>query len=220
MRRTLGLIVCMVALGSLAMSAVPAMAAQSFLGHTGLILTPTSDVMSPGEFSLGAYFLNFDRGPDSAVYAATGGVFPKLEVGVLAIKPDSGDTDGQINAKFSLIPETIGSPAVSAGVFGLGGNSDTSAYVVVGKALQAPGVDSLAGVGAPRVYLGLATGNMDGVFGGVSATLGDKLTLMIEHDTNDFNFGARFAISDQFRLHGAVMGGDSVGLGASFYAGF
>ncbi len=218
MKRNIGLLICVVALGSL-MGAIPATAAQSFLGHTGLINIPTTEVMSMGEFSLGGYFLNFDRGPDTAVYAATTGVFPKLEAGISAVKPDGGDTDWRINAKYNLIPETIATPAVSAGVFGLGGNSDTTGYVVVGKALEAPGVDSLAGVGAPHVYLGLATGGMDGLFGGISATLGDKLTLMVEHDTNDFNFGARFAITNQIRLHGAIMGGDNVGFGISFYAG-
>jgi len=218
MKRTTGLLIGLVVLAALVQGAALAMAAQSFFGYSGLIGIPTTEVLSPASASLGGYWLHSNGGSSASVFAAEAGVFPGLEVGLSVIKPEHFDSETAFNAKFRVIPETLVTPGVAVGVFDVGSNLDTTAYAVVGKSLSVPGASSLASASA---YLGFAGGGgVDGVFGGLSATVGNKLTLMVEHDTNDVNFGARFAITDQFRLHAALLGGDNLGVGVSFYTGF
>ena len=163
--------------------------------------------------------MNFDPGPNAAVFAATGSFFPNLELGLGVVSPERGDTDVLANAKYRFIPETIATPGVSAGLTFTGRDSDASGYLVVSKTLSTPDMGDVPNTSLSG-HLGIAVGDdLEGVFGGLSATLGDKLTLMVEHDTDDLNIGARLAISQQLRLHGALLGGDSVGFGISFYAG-
>ncbi len=217
MKGTRGLLVCAVLLGAVAVGAIPAGAAQSFFGYSGLLVTPTTEVLSQNQYSLGAYFINPDQGSDTMVYAGELGVYPQLELGLAVVKPEDHDSDAQINAKYRFLGETETRPAIAAGVFGLASDADSTVYVVFGKSLQPSGG---SGITAPRLFVGVAGGGMDGLFGGLSLALGDRFTLMFEHDTEDFNLGARFSLAEQLRLHAGAFGGDAFGVGLSFYGSF
>lgn len=217
MRVKTALTISAVLLG-LVVGAIPAMAAQSFFGYSGLVNTPTTEVMGMGEFSIGGYFTNFDIGPNVTTFVGSAGVFPGLEVAAGVSTPEDGDSEPVLSAKFRFMADTLVTPSLAVGVFDMGDNFDTSAYIVAGKALSVPGTEgSLA---SAAVYIGGAVGDFEGLFGGVTVGVGDKLTLMAEYDTDDVNFGARLAIADQLRLHGALLGGDTFGVGLSFYTGF
>ncbi|HUW09338.1 MAG TPA: hypothetical protein VM537_06375, partial [Anaerolineae bacterium] len=70
---------------------------------------------------------------------------------------------------------------------------------------------------SPQVHLGIGGGQLDGIFGGVSAVIADRLALMLEYDSEDINWGARLAVTDEIRVHfGAFDGLDDIGLGLSF----
>lgn len=218
------LLVCAVALSTLVCSTIPAAAAQSYLGYSGLLLTPTTEVLAERQFSLGAYLLDFGKDSDVMAYTAEVGISENLEVGLAVLDPDEGDADSdtQLNVKYALLPETLTRPAVSVGAFGLASDVDETFYVVVGKSLNPPSGLSYSSLSAPSLFLGFAGGEMDGLFGGVSAVLGNRVTLMVEHDTENFNLGARLAISDKLRVHAGIFDFDfkMFGVGLSFYSGF
>ena len=216
MKNLRGLLTCLGLLGLMACALTPATAAQSFFGYTGLIRTPTTDALSQGQYSLGVYSLNMDAGPDATVYAGTVGLAEGFEVGYARLKADRTDGKDYFNAKYRFNPATIKDITVAAGVIDIANESDSTPYLVVSKSISTLEEPAFGEIDALRVNVGIGGGAMDGLFAGVSAVLGQRLTLMGEYDTNDVNFGARFAINDQFRLHGAVMSGSDVGLGLSW----
>jgi len=200
----------------MAFALTPATAAQSFFGYTGLILTPTTDTLPQGGYALGAYSINREHGPDSMVYAGTVGLPQGFEVGYNRLKTEHQDGRDYFNAKYRFTPATIPGIAVAAGVLGIANNETASPYLVVSKSVSVADEASFGEINALQVNLGVGGGNLDGIFGGVSAVLGKRLTLMIEHDTNDFNYGARFALTNELRIHGAIISSNDVGLGLSW----
>lgn len=193
----------------------PVSAGQAFGGYSGLLLTPTAEALSQGEMSLGIYGVDADGG-DVTVYAGTVGLAKGIEVGYDRVKPDGSSGEDYFNAKYRFAPETNPTIAVAVGVLDIFDEVDSSPYVVLGKTISVMEEPAFGEVDALRVTVGVGSGRLDGVFGGVSAVLGQRLTLMGEYDTENVNFGARFAISDEFRLHAALFDGDNFGYGLSW----
>ncbi|MHB9036005.1 MAG: hypothetical protein ACYC64_05015, partial [Armatimonadota bacterium] len=73
---------------------------------------------------------------------------------------------------------------------------------------------------SPRLHVGVGGGHLNGIFAGLSAIVNDRMQLMVEYDTNDLNFGVQFAAAQSLRLHAGLVGGDNLGLGMSYNAGF
>lgn len=215
------LLVCAAVLATLGYSAVPGSAAQSYLGYSGLLLTPTTEVLSERQLSIGGYYLDAEEGDYAISLAGTVGLLPGLEAGVNVLDVKDGESDTQINAKYELLKESQTVPSVAVGVTGLGSDwYDECVYLVAGKSFNAP---AQAAFWAPRVYFGVGSDvPVDGLFVGVSAAVADRLTLMAEYDSEDVNVGVRFAVSDKVRLHGGIFGGDwaNFGVGLSFYSAF
>lgn len=194
-----------------------AAAAPSFFGYTGLIRIPTADSLDKEEYNAAAFAINVDEGADFTVYAANFGVIPELEVGFARVKPDEASGETWLNAKYAFAQETNQNPAIAGGVVDLTDETDTTAYIVVSKSFPRQYRTSLGEITSPRAHVGVGGGQLDGLFAGVSATLGDRFTLMVEYDSNDFNWGARLALAEEWRVHfGAFDGLDDVGLGISF----
>ena len=210
------LLTCLGLLGLMAYALTPAMAAQSFFGYTGLIRTPTTDALSQGEFALGLYSLNIKNGNDATVYAGTIGLAPGFEAGYTRYAVKHSDGKDYFNAKYRFNPATLKDITIAAGVIDITGESDATPYLVLSKSISTMEEPAFGEIDSLRVNLGVGGGSMNGIFGGVSAVLGKRLTLMLEHDTNDFNYGARLAITNELRIHGAVMSGHDVGLGISY----
>ena len=213
--RTCLALLCLVAAGSMLVGT--AVAAPSFFGYTGLVAIPTADSLDKDEYNLGIFTTNVEEGADFTTYAANMGIVPNLEVGFTRIKPDKASGETWINAKYTFTPETSGNPAIAGGVVDFTDESETTAYIVLSKAFGHSVSTSLGEITTPRFHIGVGGGQFDGVFGGVSATLGDRFTVMAEYDSADVNWGARMALSDELRIHfGGFDGLDDVGLGISF----
>lgn len=208
--------ICLGVLGLTVCALTPAAAAQSFFGYTGLVQIPTADALSQGEWTVGAYGLNLEEGVDTMLYAVTAGVSQGLEVGLVKLNEDDESGETLINAKYRIVAETEKRPAVATGVIDLAGEDETTAYIVMSKSVSPPKKPQYAEITAPRVHIGIAGGDIDGIFLGASAVVGNRLTLMVEYDSRDVNFGARLAISKSIRLHAAVLSGDNVAVGLSF----
>lgn len=205
------------ALACLAATAGLAVAAPSFFGYTGLISTPTADSLQRGDYNLAAFTINLEEGADSTVYAANLGIIDNLELGFARVKPEEASGETFINAKFMFEPETEAHPQIAAGLIDFTNEVDTTVYVVVSKTFWKEYATAHGDITAPRVHLGIGGGQLDGIFGGVSAVVGQRLALMLEYDSDDVNWGARLAVTDEIRIHfGAFDGLDDIGLGASF----
>ncbi|UCG88113.1 MAG: hypothetical protein JSW71_06100 [Gemmatimonadota bacterium] len=201
----------------LAALATPLIAAPSFLGYTGLVQVPTADALGEDDYNLVIFTLNLEEGADSNIYAANLGLAEGLEVGFARHSPEDATGETFLNAKYTFSRETEANPAMAVGVMDLTDEVDTTVYVVLSKALERRYDTRYGEIGAPRLHFGVGGGQLDGVFGGLSAVLGDRLLLMAEYDGSDVNFGARLAIGNNVRAHvGALDGLDDIGLGVSF----
>lgn len=211
--RTTLLILLAVALPALL--AGSAAAAPSYYGYTGLLVTPTADALDAGDFSLGGVFISRDRN-DTTVLSANLGLAQSLEAGVAMVDPEFGKTRTLVNAKYRFLPETGTQPALAFGVSDITGEIDSTPYLALSKSLDWQG----SSLRAPRVHVGVGGGRLDGVFAGLSAAVTKSTLLMVEYDTNDLNFGAQWAASNEIRIHAGLLAGENLGLGMSYNKGF
>lgn len=167
-----------------------ALAAPSLNGSTGLLNTPSADVIQQGDFSLGYYHLEH-----GAVANVNMGLLKNVEIGISSFDPDGGSRLNRLNAKWSLIPETVVSPGLAIGVEDISDKGERTAYIVGSKALPM----------GFRVHYGVGDGRYDGIFGGIEKTInplgvltGDNAfpatTLIAEYDGEDVNVGARLSL--------------------------
>lgn len=205
------LVVCLL------LGGVPLIAAPSFLGPTGLLLTPTADALGEDDYNVAAFTLNLEEGADSNIYVANLGLAEGLEMGFARHSPEDASGETYLNAKYVFSPETDANPAIAAGVLDFTDEVDTTAYIVFSKALQRRYESGWGPITAPRLHFGVGGGQWDGIFGGLSTAVGDRLLLIAEYDGSDVNFGARLALGNSLRVHAAALDGfENVGLGISF----
>jgi hypothetical protein len=214
-------VVCAVAIAAVLICVVPALAAPSFYGYTGLVRVPTAEALDEDEYNLAAFSLNFEEGSDSSVYTGNLGLTEGLELGFTRFRPDEGENETFVNGKYLFRAETREQPAIAAGVIDFTDENDTTVYVVLTKDLSGRYGHRMRPLDAAHVHIGVGGGQFDGVFGAISAVISRRLLLSIEHDSNEVNFGARLALSDELRAHfGALDGFDDIGLGLSFNKSF
>lgn len=212
---------CTFVLVGLCLAIGPVWAAPSFFGYTGLVRVPTADALGRDDYNVAAFGLNLEEGADSNIYAANLGLAEYLEVGFARVKPEDESGETYLNAKYRFSGEEQGRPAVAAGVIDFTDEVDTTVYVVMGRALRGGQRTSQGVISSPRIHFGVAGGQLDGVFGGVSAVLAERIMLMVEYDTADVNIGARLALSDEIRAHvGTFDGFDDLGVGLSYNKSF
>jgi hypothetical protein len=216
MKRYLWFSVALVVMGVVATGGT-GVAGPSFYGYTGLVVTPTADALGEEEYNAALFTLNFEEGADANVYAANLGLREGLEVGFARVRPEEGSGETYINAKYKFAADDSRNPAVAAGVIDATDEDESTVYVVMSKVWGSRYATKYGQVSAPQLHLGIGGGQIDGFFGGVSALLGTRLLLVAEYDSEDVNFGARLALTDEFRAHfGALDGLDDVGIGISF----
>jgi hypothetical protein len=181
---------------------------QSFTGYTGLINTPTAEVLTKGSVDIGYNSqLDFvgERYIDGHNFIFSAGLFNGLEVsGQIAsssmhdnlfYSEGRGQTrDLSFNAKYQLpyIPKNWFSLALGAKDIGGAANNYETYYAVASKEL-----------GDFRFSAGVATsdrltGQMDGVFAGIEWQLFDWFSLQAEHDGEAENAAARITIPKQW----------------------
>lgn len=196
--------------GGLATLCLPAFAAneltsfQSFNGYTGLINTPSAEVLDTGIIDIG-YNNQLDfRGAkyeDGHNYIFSAGLFDGLEVNGQIAANSMNDNmfynegrgqlrDLSFNAKYQIpyIPENWFSLAIGAKDIGGAANNYETYYAVASKEF-----------GDFRFSAGMATserltGQMDGAFAGIEWQPFDWFTLQAEHDGEAENAAARITI--------------------------
>jgi hypothetical protein len=196
-----------------------AQAAPSFYGYTGLVFTPTADTLDANEFNLAAFAIDYDQTGRADIYSAQMGVRDGLEAGVVRVKPHSESGETLLSAKYRIQPEDDKHAGVAVGVFDPTNEIDATAYVVGSKTLgsyRAFGKE----VTSLRVHGGFGGGQLDGLFLGASAGLGDRLLVMAEFvqtgGDSTVNFGARLAVTSEVRVHAAISDEIDSALGISY----
>lgn len=185
-------------------------AAPSFNGSTGMIDTPTADVLRKGQFSLGAYTLKDGRTGSVIVNVA-----PKLEIGWLGQRYEKSanlPNSNCFNAKFALATETVLTPGIAVGVEDIANADKRSWYMAASKGL-------IFGV---RLHAGLGNGRYDGFFAAVEKTLWPVsitghggANLIAEWDGSRFNYGIRMSVAPGLRFDAGIRK-KNVYLGVSF----
>lgn len=185
---------------ALLMTAMPAMAAPSVNGPTGIINTPSADTLRPGQISLGYY--NLEKG---GVGTFNTNIAPNLEIGVSGFRYDGQENKNYVNAKFGILPESVLTPGLAIGGEDIGNSSERSLYVVASKALPL----------GFRLHVGTGNGRFNGVFASVEKVInplsiitGNSVfpatTLIAEYDGKNMNYGARLSIVSGLKLDAGV----------------
>ena len=181
---------------------VPAAAAPSFTGSTGMINIPTADVLSPGHVAAGYYHW---QDHDSGVL--TVGAGKDFEISAAAPWQDASPMAWTVNAKINISRETLLTPAVAVGIEDIDGRNRRSVYGVISKVLPY----------GYRIHVGTGTGRFDGMFGAVEKVLNPTsvrqshsafpvTSLIIEMDGNKMNYGARMSLAHGLRLDAGWQG--------------
>lgn len=205
-------------------AALPAAAAPTVYGPTGLMFVPTADVLPNGGFNFALHrfgegnFLTFNTS-----------LMDNLEFGVTAVSWDGGHwdggrwvdgTDARANVKFRLLPESRTSPALAVGVSDLADDHGRGAYVVLTKSLPQVGF---------RGTIGL---NQDGLIAGLSKELnpvsisksgkGSRpgATFLIDVDGSALNLGVGIGLTPELRANVYLYDLDTAVLGLSYQARF
>jgi len=249
-------------IASLFLGAFPAAAQEasrlSLWGTPGLIDMPTADVMPDGEFSttvssfgnVTRMTMNFQATPR---FSGTFRYNQFREWNALGF-----DTfyDRNFDFKYQLVRESEYLPAVAIGMRDVGGTGLNSAEYIAATKTFFPGFKATVGLGWGRLASGnqISSGfgerseidfgrggnfNTDqwfrgdiGVFGGVSWQVNDRLSLMAEYSSDnydleddlrgllerksDFNFGARYKLRRGASLGIYSMYGSEVGVSLAF----
>jgi hypothetical protein len=98
----------------------------------------------------------------------------------------------------------------------LTGQIDRSVYLVASHDLGAGIVSPKGRLTKPQVHVGVGGGRFDGIFGGVSVTLGGKADVMAEYDGENVNLGVRWPLIPRVAVTAAALDGlDDLALGIS-----
>jgi hypothetical protein len=178
----------------------------SLNGTSGLLLTPTADLVEDRRLAAGVSFVDKkwaveERGAhDNLAYFATLGFLPRVEVSmrltVLPGAPFSVESPGRsvkdrmFSVKALLLRESGVWPSVAVGGEDITGTKRYNTLFAVLSRRIDPGIAEF------RVHLGAGAGwieaknhPLDGVFGGVAMRLWEGGELLGEYDTNKVNVG-------------------------------
>lgn len=201
--------------------------APSFEGLSGLIRTPTADVIPDGHYVLGsswipkAYTSGMHQGKSkSRPTYTTVGFLPNLELnfrftfyddvpsvfsGIVTHWPY--DLDRCLSAQYRLWRQEGGRPALAIGAQDMQFGDDAPKVGRAEYVVASHQFDDL------RLHLGVGTGRYRGLFAGIEARLSDHTKLIAEYDTNDVNLGLRMHLSSHLTLDAAWL--DTADFGAA-----
>ena len=195
-----------------------AWAAPSLLGPTGLVTVPTAEVLGLLQWNVGATAARADDGPDESVVFANVGLISGLEIGASTDDVEDAESETVLNAKLRVLGPLPGRITVAAGMMDVTDQIDRSSYAVLSHTLGGGVLTTGGSVALPQVHIGVGTGRLDGVFGGISTTVGRQLSLMAEYDGEDVNVGARWRFAPSLEAAVAALDGTeafAVGLSLS-----
>jgi hypothetical protein len=189
---------------------------SSLLGPTGLLLIPTADSLGATQWNVGGSWLTSDTEDVAALYANVGLGIKGLEVGASWVNPEDADAEVLVNAKF-LLPQPVPLKlSLAVGVIDITDQVDSTPYVVFSHMIGGGVVLREGAFSAPQVHVGIGGGQLDGIFGGISAKLSDRFDVMAEYDGDNLNLGAKLPLSANVQVTAAALDGlDDFGVGVS-----
>lgn len=191
--------------------AAPAAAAPSWLGYTGLLITPTADALNTREWNIAYHHIS----DISNIAAVNFGLARGLEAGGVYFDPQRRFADEEFTGqvKYRILPETASGVGLAVGWWDVFDQVDSTPYGVVSKRLSNIG-------GRPfRGHVGIGGGVLDGLFAGADWPITDNILLMGEYDTEDLNFGARIGLAQGFRIDVGIVS-EEFAIGGSYNANF
>ncbi len=208
-------------------------ATASYLGQTGLIVTPTA--MIQPELKGAIFYHKLQAQPRRQdLYGATVGLPLDLEFSVLRVvnlepltaeEPDTWRQETLLNAKWQVpLGQVVGNPLapkLAVGVFDVSNLANRTWYGAISRSF------SLLQDESTMITLHLGFGKadhgedarLDGVFGGFDAQISKQLVLQAEYDAKDLNGGVRWYPIPSLSLDGSVIGGN-FGWGATLNNAF
>ena len=163
-------------------------AAPSLQGSTGNLVTPSADVVRPGQFDLGYYR---ETGEKTAVAAV--GMGKNWELSAARRERDHGADYTAVNLKYAVTQESITEPGLALGVEDISAEEERSLYVVASKGLPF-GISLHAGCG-------------NGSYGGLFYAVEKKITphaaggvfpdasVLVENNGHETDYGLRLSLS-------------------------
>ncbi len=220
-----------------ARGAEPPAGHASLGGTSGLINTPTADVLPDATFRFGYFRIDKKwayqlRGvSDNDVYFVSFGFLPRVELTVRATvfkdvtllpNTDFPQVDRMGSARILLLPEGR-APAVAVGLDDPRGTRRFHSLYVVGTrtfpirlgqiTLRASGGYGFSAFSAARRVL-------DGGFGGVELGIAGRATGMLEYDTEKWNTGVGLVFLGRLSIHAALLHLDTLSGGAAWTQSF
>jgi len=187
---------------------VPASATVNNEGVSGLLSTPTAEVVNDGDavFSVSrSYDDTLDPAQDWAVrnYCATVGYLPRLEITARFAdfpgRPDpnyaTNYQDRSVAVKYQLLNKD--NFTLAAGMTDIGG------YSKANKSMY--GVIDYTGIPTLRLSAGVGNERLDGAFGGLRWTPVEYVSLVGEYDTRNTNYGIEVHPNPRITLRAGVV---------------
>jgi len=171
-----------------------AVRAQGVFGGTDLVTLPTSSVLPPGGYSIGAHYWQDDDYDWTKVQFDLG-LIKNLQIGAVTDFRAAGETTAVL--KYRLAPERIGSFGLAAVLEDIGKKEET-AYMVASQTLPQYGI---------RWHLGVEAGAVEGFFIGVNKVFNSikvmeghnyrwpRVILIGEYSAAGLNLGTRVDLS-------------------------
>lgn len=196
-------------------------------GYTGLINTPTADVIEEGKWSFNysenisilAGDLRFRDRDQRSLFLSIGFLpnaeitmrftrFPEVESNIPGFGPYR---DRSFNGKWRFFtPKDRRLPRIALGVEDpLGTQVFKGKYIVGTETLPKDLLRS-------RVSIGYSSGHLEGLFGGIEVPLHHSASIAWEYDTKDSNFGIKLKPTRSLRLTLAKLGADDLGFNAEY----
>ena len=178
----------------------------SLIGPTGMLLVPTAETLGLLQWDVGAANVWADSEPDTSAIYANVGLLPRLEVGFARLKAEEAGAETLLNAKFGVVG-LAAKTALAVGGFDLTDQIDRSFYVVASHELGAGIISPKGRFTMPRLHVGVGGGRFDGIFGGLSVTVGGKADVMAEYDGEQVNLGVRWPLIPKVAVTAAALDG-------------
>ncbi len=177
-----------------------ASALPSYLGPSGLMLTPDGQATYFQSFSFSAHFFNLSGALKRYGLEGSGNSFavnyspvPALEVGFSTLKTDLSDRANMLNGKLIITSESEVQPfSFAAGVVDALDEQEVSPYFLLSKSLRLSGPMATNQVGL-SLNAGYGGGIYDdGILVGGELKLTPQFSLLAEGTKRYVNLGARF----------------------------
>jgi len=202
-------------------------------GTTGLVNTPTADVLPDRALRFGFVLVDREwayagRGvTDNEIWFLSMGFLPRLEVSVRAtVLPEIPLLEGReapavdrvASARFSLLDEGRWWPALAVGVDDVRGTRLFHSLYLVGTRSHrvTRGLELGLSAGFGSTALTARRHVLDGPFGGLEVRLGDRVSVVLDADTEKVNSGFRLTLFDRVSLHLALLHLDTVSGGVGW----